>query len=192
MRIGDLMILTLRRPQQAAARLRALKLGWGARWALLLLAVTVSSLLAGLAQILFPPPPDWSLKPLFDAPLALAGMQLGAMLLSAGAVTLAGRAFGGSGTFADAILLIGWSELVLCAVQATELVLLLVLPPSGPLMSLIAFGLSIWLAVSMTRALHGFSSTAKVALGFFVVLFVIATLLSVLGGALGLFPEVAP
>ncbi|MTH78848.1 Yip1 family protein [Paracoccus aestuariivivens] len=190
--LGDLMVLTLRNPAHAVEVLRGLELTSGERWMVLMLAATLSSLLAGLARVMFPVPADDALSAILSSPVTLAGLQFAAMTISAGAVTVIGRAFGGQGEFEDALLLIAWVELILVGLQAMQVVLMLLVPPTATLMSLVAFGLSIYLTIAMTKALHGFTSTPKVALGLIGGVFLVATVLSVIAAAFGILPEVAP
>jgi hypothetical protein len=186
----DLVVLTLRRPDAALQALRALRLPISARWTLLLLAVTLSTLLACLSLLLFPVESDNALTRLLSHPLTLAEMQLGAMVVSALMMAQIGRLFGGGGDFADALLVVSWVELLLVGLQAVQLLLTLLFPASAALLSVIAFGLFIYLAVAMTKALHGFASTGKVVLGFVGSLFVLGLALSLLAAAIGI--EVTP
>lgn len=190
--LGDLMVMTLRNPAQGVAMLRGLDLSMAERWLMLVLAVCLSTLLAGLARQLFPPSTEDALSAFLSVPMWLAVLQFGAMIVSAVVITVIGRAFGGHGTFEDAILLIAWVELILVGLQAMQIVLMLIMPGSAALMSMVAFGISVYLTISMTKALHGFESVAKVALGFIGTVFVLGFVLSVIAAAFGIFPEVAP
>ena len=122
----------------------------------------------------------------------LATVQFGALAFLAALITAIGRLFGGAGTFDDALLLIAWVELILVGLQAAQLALMVVLPGTGSLMSLVALGMSIYLTIALTRALHGFSSTAKVAVTFIGGIFVMGFLLSLIAAAFGILPEVTP
>lgn len=188
--IGDLVILTLRNPATAVRVLLGLELPVRARWMVLVLAVALSTLLAGMARVMFPPATQDQLTALLASPASLAALQFGAMVISAAAIAGIGRAFGGTGTFDDAVLLVGWVEMILVGLQAVQLVVMLIFPATATLMSLIAFGLSIYLTISMTKELHGFSSTPKVALGFIGGVFLVGLVLSILAAALGILPEV--
>ncbi|MBD9528252.1 MULTISPECIES: YIP1 family protein [Paracoccus] len=190
--LGDLVVLTLRTPERAVRLLRDLDFGMAERWMIALLAACLSSLLAGIARQMFPPIASDPLSAILSVPLTLAGLQFAAMVLSAVAVTVIGRAFGGKGEFADALVLVAWVELILVGLQAVQLVLMLLVPPTATLMSLVAFGLSIYLTIALTKALHGFTSTPKVALGFIGGVFLVATILSILAAAFGILPEVSP
>lgn len=183
--------LSFRDPQAAAHRLMGQ--GWPvqARWMALLAAVSVSALLASLAAVLFstPGPDGIHVVTLSRQPMVLAVMQLGAIVLAAGLMSGVGRMFGGQGRFEDALLLTVWIEVLLLLVQAAQLVLSLVLPGVAGLLGLAAIVLFLWLTVQFTKALHGFRSSAKVALGLIGTAFVTGFVLSLIAAALGILPE---
>ncbi|SMO52931.1 Yip1 family protein [Paracoccus laeviglucosivorans] len=190
--LGELMVTTLRNPAQGVAVLRGLDLSMAERWMVLGVAVCLSTLLAGIARVMFPPMSQDALTAILSVPMSLAVLQLGAMVISAIAITVIGRAFGGQGAFDDAVLLIGWVELILVGLQAVQLVAMLLFPGTASLMSIIAFAISVYLTIAMTKALHGFQSTAKVALGFIGSVFLLGFVLSIIAAAFGILPEVAP
>lgn len=190
--LADLVVLTLREPAAALQVLRGLDLPVSARWMALVLAVSLSTLLASLSLMLFPVEVDNPVSRMLSEPLPLAGVQFAAMVVSALMMAQVGRLFGGQGDFADALLVIAWVELVLVGLQAAQVVMMLLFPATAALLSVLAFGLFIYLAISMTKALHGFSSTGKVVLGFFGSLFVLGFVLSLLAAAFGIVPEVTP
>lgn len=190
--LGDLVVLTIRNPGVAVGILRSFQLSSSDRWAVMLLAASLSSLLAGLARMMFPVPEGEGLAILFATPFTLAAIQFGAMVLSALAVTVIGRAFGGEGTLPDALLLVGWVELILVGFQAAQLVLMVLIPPTAAMMSVLAFALSIYLTISLTKALHGFTSTVKVVVVFIGSVLMLGMILSIIAGSLGILPEVTP
>ncbi|RDW13503.1 YIP1 family protein [Paracoccus thiocyanatus] len=190
--LGEMMVLTLRDPDRALDVLRGLDLPMAARWMVLLLAVTLSTLLAGLSLLLFPIEVDNPVSRMLSEPLTLAGIQFGAMVMSALFVAQIGRLFGGQGDFPDALLAIGWVELMLVGLQAVQVVMMVVFPATATLLSMVAFGLFLYLAVTMTKALHGFTSTPKVVLGLIGSLFLLGFVLSLIAAAFGIVPEVAP
>lgn len=190
--LGDLMVLTLREPALALRALRGLALPMSARWMALVLAVALSTLLASLSLMLFPIEGDSPISRLLSQPVVLAAVQFAAMLVSALMMAQVGRLFGGRGDFADALLIVAWVELLLVGLQAVQVVVMLLLPSMALMLSMLAFGLFLYLAVTMTKALHGFTSTGKVVLGFVGSLFVLGFVLSLLAAAFGIVPEVTP
>ncbi|CAM3004647.1 Yip1 domain-containing protein [Paracoccus aminovorans] len=190
--LGDLVVLTIREPAAALRVLRGLDLPMSARWMALLLAVTLSTLLAMLSLALFPIEVESPVSAVLSSPAVLAGVQFAAMAVSALMMAQVGRWFGGQGDFADALLIVAWVELLLVGLQAVQVLMMLLFPATAAMLSVLAFGLFLYLAVAMTKALHGFSSTGKVVLGFVGSLFVLGFVLSLLAAALGIVPEVTP
>ncbi|GGF64366.1 YIP1 family protein [Paracoccus acridae] len=183
--------LSFRDPNAAAHALMGQ--GWPiqARWMALLAAVSLSALLASLAAMLFstPAPDGTQVVILSHQPMVLALMQFGAIVMAAGLMSSVGRMFGGHGRFEDALLLTVWIEVLLLVVQAAQLVVSLVLPGVAGMLGLAALVLFLWLTVQFTKALHGFRSSAKVALGLIGTAFVAGFVLSLIAAALGILPE---
>ena len=183
--------LSFRDPNAAAHALMGQ--GWPiqARWMALLPAVSLSALLASLAAVLFstPAPDGTQVVILSHQPMVLALMQFGAIVMAAGLMSSVGRMFGGHGRFEDALLLTVWIEVLLLVVQAAQLVVSLVLPGVAGMLGLAALVLFLWLTVQFTKALHGFRSSAKVALGLIGTAFVAGFVLSLIAAALGILPE---
>lgn len=191
--LRELMVLTLRQPTAAVARLRALNLPMSARWMGLVLAVCLSAGLSWISLVLFPADPTvettgTAMSRMAAQPLVMAAVQAGVLVMTAVLMTVVGRAFGGTGDFPDALLLIVWIELVLFVVQLAQLVLALVFPPLAAILFLIAMILLVGLSILFTKALHGFESTARVALGVFATLLAAGMVLTLLAAALGLTP----
>jgi hypothetical protein len=192
--LKGLIGLTYRDPQQAARILLAQ--GWpvSARWMGLVLAVSVSAILAYLSAQLFPAPElDPEVAPVLNLtymPLALAGMQIVAVTLAAGLMSGVGRMFGGRGSFEDALLLTVWIEIMLLLVQVVQVILSLFLPGAAGILGIAAIALFLWLTVQFTKELHGFSSSLKVTMGLFGTALAAGFLLSFIAAAFGLFPEV--
>ncbi|MDB6177490.1 YIP1 family protein [Paracoccus sp. Z330] len=189
--LKGLLGLTLRNPEGAAAVLMRTGLPMQARWMALFVAVAVSAILAWISAQMFPlPEGEAMVLSLTAQPLAMAGMQLCAIVLAAGLMATIGRLCGGQGSFADALLLTVWIEVVLLVVQAVQVVATLVLPPLAGILGILAVALFLWLTVHFTKALHGFRSGPKVFLGLIATAFLAGFALSVIAAALGLFPEI--
>ena len=189
--IGELAVLTLRNPDAAMRVLRGLDLPMVARWMALFLAVVLSRMLGVLLLVMLPVTGDDPLAQLLSDPMTMAGIEFFGMVLTAFLVTHIGRLFGGTGTFPDALLAVAWIELMLVALLALQLVMLVLLPGTVDLLGMIAGALSIYLTVTMTKALHGFSSIAKVALVYFGISMAVGLLVLTLAPGLIPLPEVA-
>ncbi|MCF3973446.1 YIP1 family protein [Paracoccus salsus] len=187
-----LLRMTLRNPEDAAQTLIGMNLPMSVRWMALLLAVSVSALLAWVSVQMFPLPEGEtpSVLGLTGQPIAMAGIQLAAIVMAATLMTGVGRMFGGHGRFEDALLLTVWIEIVLLLVQLAQLLVSLILPGLAGILGILAIAVFLWLTVQFTKALHGFRSGAKVMLGMFATALAVGFVLSFLAAALGLLPEV--
>ncbi|WP_265499927.1 Yip1 family protein [Paracoccus beibuensis] len=182
---------TLSEPENAARWLIAQNWPLQARWMALVLAVSVSGVLAYLSTLAFPVPEGegTAVLGLSRQPLVLAGMQMVAIVLGAGLMSGVGRMFGGHGRFEDALLLTVWIEIMLLIVQVAQIVLSLALPALAGILGIMAVALFLWLTVQFTKALHGFSSGPKVLLVMLATLLAMGFVLSFILAAFGLMPE---
>lgn len=188
--LGDLVVLSVRNPAAAYRVLQGLGLPLYARWMVMVLAASLAALLVALISYLIPSETDDLVTAISMQPISYAGMQLLGMLIMTAAITFLGRAFGGTGTFPDAMLIIGWIEMLMVASSALQIVLALVFPAAAQFVVTISIALALYLLVTMTKALHGFSNMGKVILGFMASLFGLAILLTIVLTALGVTPEV--
>lgn len=107
-------------------------------------------------------------------------------LIAAFAAYRIGRAFGGRGTFDQALTLVIWAQFILFLVNIVQLGVLLVLPPMVDLINIAAIALFFWLMVHFVSELHDFKSPGLVFVGILLSLFALAILLSILFSAMGL------
>lgn len=180
--LRDLARLSFTEPRRAGAAVIALNPPMEARWMAVVAAVLVGTLTAYLL-------------PLFagqiaeaPAPLGAVGLQLAANLLAAVLMAQVGRAFGGQGGFADALLLVAWLQAMMALVQMVQVLALLLLPGLAGLVLLLAVGLFFWLLVGFVQALHGFGSPFVVLAGILATMFAAAFVLSFVLILLGVQP----
>ncbi|MDM7458518.1 MAG: Yip1 family protein [Paracoccus sp. (in: a-proteobacteria)] len=182
--------LTFRNPEQAAHVLMAQGYPMSVRWMALVLAVSVSGVLAWISMQLYAPPAEDGMPvAIGQQPVLLAGMQLGAITIGAWLMTGVGRMFGGHGRFEDALLLVVWIEAILLIVQAAQIVLGLILPGMGGILGILSIALFLWLTVQFVKALHGFSSGPRILLVIFATMLALGFVLSFFAASLGLLPE---
>lgn len=180
---------SITKPGQAVAQVLGLNLPSDARWTALLAVVALSTILAALANALFPVPVEGSPFGILTAqPLRMALMQLIVMLVAAMAMARVGQLFGGTGRFMDALLLVVWIEAVLLGIQVAQSVLMLLFPLSAALLGLVAIALFFWLLANFTKELHGFRHLGLVAFGMAGTMVLMAIMLSVGLAALGILP----
>lgn len=152
---------TLADPQRAARRVMDLGLTTGEALMALGLTASVATLLTSLMQVVMGPIPDPAMAEVVGHPFILALSQFSLMLSGGFLMWQVGRMFGGQGTFARAVALVAWLEIVLILLQLVGTVAVMVLPVlAGPisLASLFAF---FYLLTHFTAALNGFTSLAK-------------------------------
>lgn len=188
--LGGLTVLSLRDPAAALRFLRGLQLPMQLRWMVLLLAVTLSTVVTFLLRQIFLGGIEGPEGSFYLSPMSMAGSQFLILIVAAWLITMVGRMMGGQGNFPDALLMIGWIELMLLGLQLAQIPIALVIPPLGALLTLVMIGLSVYLVVSMTKALHGFTSIIKVVMGFILTGFAAVMVLSILLTMLGIVPEV--
>lgn len=179
--IRDLLRETITDPQGAARRLVAAAPPMEARW-LALALVAVLSVLIGQASALVFARAGAAMVVGLNASAILHGVVLVVVVWAAHTV---GRIFGGTGTFADAILLISWLQFVMVMLQLVQLLALVLLPPLSMLIGMAAIALFLWLLTNFVAVLHGFKSLGKVfgmiLVTFMALAFVLAFLLALLG-----------
>lgn len=187
-RIRDLALLSLRDPRAATRALLAQNVPLAARSAGLLLMAVLSTLMLQAGFVVAPPAGDPVAGFLSQSPLQTAVVQWLVLILSSGLIYRVGRAFGGQGSLADALLIVVWLQLLMLGVQVLQLVAFIVMPPLGGLIGLVGFGLFLWLSTNFIAELHGFRSLAKVFAGMFLTAFAMAMLAAMLLGLI-LGPE---
>lgn len=121
-----------------------------------------------------------------DAAITFTLFEAAIGLVAAFAVHRIGRAFGGRGSFDQALTLVTWAQFILFLVNVVQLALMLVLPPMVDVINIVAIALFFWLMVNFVTELHGFNSPGLVFAGILLSLFGFAILLSILFSAIGL------
>lgn len=162
-RLVDLARLTLQDPQQAARVLLAEGVPLKARSAGLLLVAILSALLASL-QVGGRESLDPFSALMLASPIRAAVFQWLFLAVTVFLVHRVGRALGGHGHFADALLVVVWLQLIMLGFQVLQIVLLPLSPNFAGLIGLVSFGLYLWLLTVFIAELHGFVSRGKVFL----------------------------
>ncbi|TRW95434.1 YIP1 family protein [Paracoccus sp. M683] len=192
--LKSLVGLTLRSPMTAGRVILAANLPVPARWASAVVIVALAGILAWIALSMLPVPVgDDASVPLAwigSQPLLRSGLQLLAVVLTAGLMAGVGRMFGGQGWFEDALILTVWVEAMLLIIQLVQVLTLPLAPQLSAMLSFVSIGLFFHLTVQFTKVLHGFHSGWKVLLAMIGTMLVFGFLLSFIAAAFGLLPEV--
>jgi hypothetical protein len=172
--------LTLQKPREGARMVMNWPLAVGELWLVLALTAVVSALLAELLVTQTPEGVDPVLAMMMSSPIWFAAIQFGGLAILTTLIFWIGRKFGGRGSFAGALALIGWLQSILVVVQVAQIVALFVLPPFALVISLISLVLFLWLLTSFIAELHGFKSLGWTFAGMIGAFFGMTVTLSVI------------
>lgn len=174
-----LLRLSVIDPTQGGRAVLALRLPTRLRWMLLAAAILVSVVLVYVLPVLsaqagqMPPP------------LAFAAGQGALNLLVVALVAYVGRAFGGHGSFDDALLLMAWLQCVTVGFLLLQMLAIVIVPFLTLLVTMASIVVSLWMLTGFICALHGFQSRAMVLVAsvmvFTLTAFVLSLLLVLLG-----------
>lgn len=170
--LSSLVRLSVTDPEKGAVAMIGLDPPLAARWMLLALVVALGTIMAYMLPLLSGA--DEALPTPITAAALQGAMNLAAVVLVSGV----GRMFGGQGTFEDALLLVGWLQVIMLGLQAVQLVVLVILPPLASIVMVASIALFFWLLSGFICALHGFKSRLSVLLATLGTLFVAAFIFS--------------
>ncbi|WP_128516851.1 YIP1 family protein [Tabrizicola thermarum] len=193
-RMAALARLSLQDPRAATRALLAEAVPLPARTAGLLLVAVLSAVLASVQIRLSPQELDPISAAMLASPFRAAVVQWAFLALSVVLIHRVGRAFGGTGSFPDALLIVVWLQCLTLVLQLAQLVVNVISPALAGLIGLGGFALFLWLMASFIAELHGFRSRGLVFLGMVVSAFaaglVIGLLVILLAGPEALIPNV--
>ncbi len=123
--------------------------------------------------------------PIVLSPLTASIVQFGLLVMLVISIHSIGRAFGGSGSFEETLLLVTWLQFILLCLQVVQLAALVLVPPIGGLVGLLSIGIFLWLLVNFVAVIHNFRSLglvfAGVLISAFAIIFALSLVLSMLG-----------
>ena len=193
-RMVTLAQLTLQDPRAATRSLLAEGVPLPARTAGLLLVAVLSAVLASLQLQLSPQALDPMSAFMLASPFRAAVVQWAFLALSVVLIHRVGRAFGGTGSFADALLIVVWLQCLTLVLQLAQLVLNILSPALAGILGLVGFVVFLWLMASFIAELHGFRSRGLVFAGMVVSAFaaglVIGLIVLFIAGPEALIPNV--
>ena len=188
--LQGLLRLTLVNPRAAAAALKALNLPLAIGWTAILLMSVVSAGLGFVGFSMAPIEMDPAMARLFGSPLNTALIQLGALALTGVLAFWVGQRFGGTGTLAQALVLVAWVQLPPILLQLAQIIAMQLVPALAPLIGLAGFALYAVLLSLFIAELHGFRSGVLVFFAMLGVSFVVAIAAAFLYAALIGVPHV--
>lgn len=154
--ILEMTRFSVQSPRAAARSLMAMSLPMSARWILFFFSVIASALASHIGFRLLPTDAQAFWADAMSLPIQSAIMQSAFWLLAVIILHKMGRFSAKSGSFADTLLLVGWWQVVFFALQAVQILTLLILPPVGELLGLVGLVVLLWLLTQFVMELHGF------------------------------------
>lgn len=184
--MGRLLQQSLLDPAGAARVVLAGRPAGQPLWLALLLVTCLGVLIAAAVDgpsIVIPIGPE---NELVIPPFAYAAILGASLLVTVIGLYWTGRALGGTGSFADALAVVVWLEVVAIAVRIVQIVILLIVPPLATIASILGLGILLWCLVNFVKELHGFRSLGRsvltlilAAIGIFVGLSMILALIGI-------------
>lgn len=175
---------TVRTPREGAEEVLALGVPREALWPILLLVIVLSVILTQITWIAFGA--ETAAGPISGSPTATGVVQLVLLLLMAVAVYFIGRNMGGSGSFAETLLLVSWLQFIMVCVQVLQVIALFILPTLAALLGIAGFALFLWLLTTFIAVLHGFKSLSQVFVMVIVTAFGFAFAVSIILSLFGI------
>ncbi|GLS85083.1 YIP1 family protein [Cypionkella aquatica] len=181
--LGHVLQLTVQNPRAAARRLMGWQLPVSTVWLMIALMAVISACLSSVSFLLTPAPSepsviDPNLLAIFTNPLQIALLQGLVLVIMAMLAQGIGRLFGGTGSFPDALILIAWTEALLCLIQLAQTILMLATPSIAAALGMFGIVLFVWVLSNFIAELHGFQSTGKVLFGIVGTVFAISFLMA--------------
>ena len=157
----DLAIMSLKDPASAARQLLDLQVPRNILWLVLFLVTTCNTILFTISDVLTPAPSP--LSGLLSTPFMMLALVAGGLILTVYSIYLCGRLLGGTGTFDGVMVLIVWLQTLRLVVQATVLVLMLILPLLSALLVIASAFVWLYLLVHFVNQAHQLGSLGRSA-----------------------------
>ena len=182
--LKHVMRLTVQDPRAAARHLMGMQLPLSTVWLGMALMAAVSALLSTVSLMLSshqgePSMIEPTILAMLQNPLQVAVLQAVVMVTMAMLAQGVGRMFGGRGSFADALVLIAWTEALLCLLQLAQILLMAVSPSLAAAIGLFGMVLFAWVLANFIAEMHSFASAGKVLFGIIGTVLAISILLAI-------------
>jgi len=175
-------------PREGAEEILSLGIPPSALGPFLLLVVILSTILGQVSTFLILGTTDIAGSGMLAMPAVTGALQMLVLVVSIYVIHLVGRGFGGTGSVAEAALLMGWLQFIMVCVQAVQVFLTIFAPPVANVVGFAALVLFMWLLTNFIAVLHGFKSLGQVFVMILLSLFVVAFALSIILTILGIAP----
>ena len=156
----SLAIQTVTNPAEAARVVNAVVLDRASLWSALVLACVLNVILQGISTLIFPVPVE--LAPLLGmAPMTMFVVYASFMIGFVYVLFWAGRAMGGTASFAAILTMMSWLQIMRAAVQAGSLLLMIAVPGLAGLFILAAGVYGVWVSMNFVNEAQEFNSLGK-------------------------------
>lgn len=168
----ELVLLTIQRPAEAMAQIMAMQLPIRTSWVVLVVGVMLSTI-AIFTRVLIFPVEIFPGVLFLDVvtPFGLFVTMTVVAATSSGILTFAGRQLGGQGTFANALAMVAWLQVMRAVVESAGLIVSFASFNLAVLAINLAGLYGIWIILQFQRVSHGFDSLGR-AFGSLVLTFV--------------------
>ena len=182
--LAHVMQMTLQNPRAAARHLMDRQLPLSTVWLVMALMAVISAVLSTVSLLLAPAQTEASviepnLLAMLQNPLQVAVLQAMVMVIMAMLAQGVGWMFGGLGNFRDGLVLIAWTEALLCLLQLAQIVLLLVSPALAAALGLFGMVLFVWVLSNFIAEMHNFASAGHVLFGIIATVFAVSVLMTI-------------
>ena len=171
-------------PTKVARDVLSLHFPRPALWQAFALFAVLSTGLGVAATILFPPDAAFE-GTLFADPLRLGIVEAASLVLTVFAIFWMGRAFGGTGSFEQALLTVIWMQYVAVMLQLVIIVLAVFAPSLAVIVNFFSIGVSFWILTHFVKEMHGFRSAglvfAMIVVTIMGAILVVGILLAIIG-----------
>ena len=171
---------TLTDPAAMARQVMALRLTVAEAWMALAATAVSATIFTSLMQLALVRTTDLGAAEIFSHPFLIAVSQFAAMSLGAFLMWRVGRFFGGTGSFAQALSLVAWLEVVLILLNLAEVAIVLILPGLAGIFFIAMMLALFYLLTHFTATLNGFTSLAKTLVAILLTSFLTLIVLSLL------------
>lgn len=176
---------TVPEPRKVAREVQGLGYPRPVLWQTLGFLLVAATFLAVIASILFPADPE-AVGEIVASPLLTGIAQAVISVLTVFAIYRIGRAFGGIGSFDQALLTVIWLQFVLLIIELGVVFLGLFAPALALILWLMGLVMTFWILSHFVAEMHGFRSAGAVFASILLVLLVFAVVLSFILAAIGI------
>lgn len=165
--LGELTMLTLRSPKEAAQQIIGIGLPRDVLWSLLVLISVANAILVWVSNVLTGPTPEQveqmpiRIPEIIYSPLFAFVILAGALTIMVNVLHWIGKAIGGTGSIENMLSVLVWLQCLRMMTQIILLVLLFAAPSLAGLFGLIVSVLSIWILVHFVNEAAELDSVFK-------------------------------